>query len=82
MKQILRLSRPMRDSLSSATYLFAIIGTVASIAGISIGGFLPDLPIWLLTILTLAVYLSLAAAIRLSLFLSDYCGPIATAFHA
>lgn len=74
MKQVLRLSRPMKDSLSSATYLFAIIGTVASIAGISIGGFLPDLPTWLLTILTLVVYLSLAAVIRLSLFLRTKTG--------
>lgn len=69
MKWIRNLSKPARDSLSSATYIFAIIGTIASIAGISIREILPELPIWQLTVLVLMIYLLLTAIIRLSLFL-------------
>lgn len=69
MKWIRDLSRSVRDSLSSATYIFAIIGTVASIAGISVRGLLPGFSIWLLIILVLAIYFLLAVIIRVFIFL-------------
>lgn len=74
MKCISKLSKPARDSLSSATYIFAIIGTVASIAGISVRELLPGLSIWLLIILVLAIFLLLTALIRFFIFLKMKTG--------
>lgn len=63
------LSKAVRDSLSSATYVFAIVGTIASVAGISVRGVFPELPVWVLVFLVLAIYLLLAMLIRACIFL-------------
>lgn len=64
MKWARNVSKPLRDSLSSASYVFAIVGTVTSIAGVSVRGAFPDLSIWLLIVLVLVVYALLTAVIR------------------
>lgn len=74
MNRMKNLSKPVRDSLSAATYLFAIIGTVASVAGISLGGIFPELSIWLLIFLVLVIYLLLIATIRFCIFLKMRAG--------
>lgn len=63
------LSKAVRDSLSSATYIFAIVGTIASVAGISVRGAFPELPVWMLVFLVLAAYLLLTVLIRACIFL-------------
>lgn len=74
MDRMRNISKPVKDSLSTATYIFAIIGTIASVAGISLGGVFPELSIWLLIILVLAIYLLLTAAIRFCIFLKMKAG--------
>lgn len=65
MKRIKGLSKTTSDSFSLATYIFAIVGTVASIAGISIRGVLPECSMLILILLVLIGYLCLVGVIRL-----------------
>ncbi len=52
-----RFSRITRDSFSTATALFALIGTVATIVGVSVRQLLPgDLPIWITSALVVFVF--------------------------
>ncbi len=65
MKRIKGLSKITSDSFSLATYIFAIVGTVASIAGISARGLLPKCSVPALILLVLIGYLCLVGIIRL-----------------
>lgn len=65
MKRTRRISKATSDSFSIATYIFAILGTIASVAGISVRGVLSGYSIPNLILIVLLAYLLLAGIIRL-----------------
>ena len=60
-----KLDRLTKDSISDATAVFAVLGTLATIIGISLQQVIPGtLSLWALLVIVLAAYVLLVAAIR------------------